>query len=368
MIKDNFNKFIERISPILLKPTSNSITISLSKRFMLFKLVENISLRIENDLHLNFISLLKYYKVFGKILEGDIKEFYKDRNKRYFKDFFLDVKIWEQIKEDLEHVYLINNNINVTITKHGIIVYNNYKKNQFNILLLTIHSGTYIPNNVEKKMYLSSTNRKKEEDIDTNKLYSKLVLNQGGVWIDNKCSRFYCDLNRNISNCIYENKQNQNNNLNKIWKEDLTTKEINEIHSFYSSFYSLLTRLLDVFNFNIIFDAHSMRHEPKRPDFSLGTHFIPKFYLPIVKSIKKRIISLGYRKVGINRPYGGGFILKWLSSKYPFLFIFSMEINKKIYMSKNRLRTYKTKTEKISNDLVKIFDIVEEKGFRINKN
>jgi N-formylglutamate amidohydrolase len=373
MLKDNINDFFERISPILLKPSSNSITISLSKRFMLFKLLENISSKIEDDLHLNFISLLKYYKVLGKLLEGNIKEFYKDRNKIYFKNFFIDIKIWEKVKEDLEYVYFINNNINLTISKQGIIVYNNYKKNEFNILLLTIHSGSYLPINIENKMNISSLQRKSEEDTDTNKLYCRLVLEQGGIWIDNKCSRFYCDLNRNITNCIYENNtqkienKKNNNQFDIIWKENLLQKEINEIKLFYSGFYSLLTRLLDVFSFNIIFDAHSMRDEKKRPNFSIGTHYIPKFYLPIVKSIKKRIINLGYKNVGINKPYAGGFILKWLSSKYPFLFIFSMEINKKIYMSKDRLMVFEEKREKISRDLIKIFDIKEEKGFRVNK-
>jgi len=115
----------------------------------------------------------------------------------------------------------------------------------------------------------------------------------------------------------------------------------------------------------MIFDAHTMRPEEDRPNISFGTHYIPKFYLPIVKSMRSKIKALGYESVGVNKPYGGGFILKWLSTKYPYLFIFSMEVNKKIFMTKDRSKVKLKKMDKISSDLVQIFDIMEEEGFRI---
>lgn len=330
---------------------------------MLFRLIENLTKKIEDEPHLNFISLLKYYKVFGKFLQGTIHEFHRDRNKRYFKDFFVHKDVWVKIKDDLEYVYSLNLEINLMITKEGIIVYDNYKKNGFNILLLTIHSGTFVPDEIQKKMAITKDQRHQEEDMDSDRLYSKLVLLQGGIWVDNKHSRFYCDLNRNLSNCIYEN--DANIKIKKLWKEQLNKKEIDKIHNFYSMFYSALSRLLETYNFNLIFDAHTMRHEKGRPDISFGTQYIPKFYLPIVKSMRIKIKSIGYEKVDVNKPYEGGFILKWLSTKYPNLFIFSMEINKKLYMYKDRLKIKKNKVDKISTDLVQIFDITEEEGFRI---
>lgn len=365
MVKMNFKDIFEKISPILINPTSSSITIGLSKRFMLFKLLGDITNKLEEDPHLNFVSLLKYYKVLGKFLEGTIHEFHRDRNKAYFKDFFVHKEVWKRIKEDLEYVYKINPKLNMTITQEGILVYDNYKKNKFNTLLLTIHGGTYVPKHIQKKLKITKEKRYKEEDVESDRIYCDIVLKQGGIWIDNKHSRFYCDLNRNLSRCIYEN--DSNNKIKDLWKEELSKSERKEIHNFYSMFYSMLNKLLDTFSFNIIFDAHTMRDEETRPDMSFGTHYIPKFYLPIVKSIKSKIRSLGYEKVGINKPYGGGFILKWLSVKYPSLFIFSMEINKKIYMTKDRTKCYKNRCEKISSDLAQIFDITEEEGFRMEK-
>lgn len=110
-----------------------------------------------------------------------------------------------------------------------------------------------------------------------------------------------------------------------------------------------------------------MRHEKTRPSISFGTHYIPKFYLPIVASLKKKIMSMGYESCGINNPYGGGYILAWISKKYPAVFTFSMEINKKIYLYPDRLKTKPKNIEKISNDLVKIFDIQEEDGYRFRQ-
>jgi N-formylglutamate amidohydrolase len=361
--KKFFKDLFEKISPILISPTSSSITLSLSKRFMLFTLLKKTAQKIEDEPHLNFISLLKYYKVLGKFLQGTIYEFHRDRNKAYFKDFFIDKEIYKRIKEDLEYVYKINQNVNLTITKEGIIVYDNYDKRSFNILLLTVHSGIYVPKNIEKKQNLTKEERIKEEDLDSDRLYCNLVLKQSGIWIDNKHSRYYCDVNRHIDRCIYQ--EDNNNNIKNLWKEELNGSEKNEIYEFYKMFYSMLSKLLDSYNFNIIFDAHTMRDMKNRPDISFGTQYIPKFYLPIVKSMKYKIINLGYSKVGINRPYGGGFILKWLSSIYPNIFIFSMEVNKKLYMYKNRKKVKIKNREKISNDLINIFDIEEEEGFRI---
>lgn len=83
-----------------------------------------------------------------------------------------------------------------------------------------------------------------------------------------------------------------------------------------------------------------MRHEKTRPSISFGTHYIPKFYLPIVASLKKKIMSMGYESCGIN---------------------------KKIYLYPDRLKTKPKNIEKISNDLVKIFDIQEEDGYRFRQ-
>ena len=53
----------ETISPLLIETKATSITLGLSRRFFLFSLMGKIIRRIEDDPYLNFISLLKYYKI-----------------------------------------------------------------------------------------------------------------------------------------------------------------------------------------------------------------------------------------------------------------------------------------------------------------
>jgi len=359
--KSNLKRLFEQISPVIINP--RHMTIGLSKRFLLFQILNQVTKKIEDDPYLNFVSIIKHYKVFTKFINGTIYELHRDRNKSYFRNFFTHKQIYQDVKQDIEWVFKINKDIKLTISKEGVIVYDNYKKNEFNILLLTIHAGTFVPPRVEEKMVQTKDHRFQEEDVDTHKMYSKIVLKQGGIWVDNKRSRFYCDINRDLSNCIYGVKDDKWSD--RFWTEPLTPSQEAQIVDFYNNFYVILARILETYKFNIIFDAHSMRDEPGRADISLGTHYIPKFYLPIVSSIKHNIKMLGYDRVGINEPYEGGYILEWLSSQFPSLFIFSMEVNKKLYMSNHK--TKKSKLKKISKELTNIFDIIEEEGYRVAK-
>lgn len=364
-IKDiKITSLIERLTPLNIKTGTDNIKLSFSNRFILLQILKNLERRIGTDPFLNLISVMKKDKVFGRVISGDIKEVYLDRKSFFFKSFFNDKEIYKKVREDLEDVYSEYKEIRVIITKTGIVIYDNYNPYKFNILLLTAHNGNYVPDDVEKKMNLTPKERFKEEDVDTGKIYRNIVLKQGGMWIDNKCSKFYCDLNRKMNRCIYE--KDHGNNVENLWKNELSEKQRNKIYNFYKQFYSLLTRLLESYQFNVIFDGHSMKNMGSRPNLSIGTHFIPKFYLPIVSSIKRKITSLGYEKLGINNPYGGGYILEWLSIKFPSVFIFSMEINKRLYMTKDRLKVKIKNEEKLSLDLVNIFDISEEEGYRLS--
>jgi len=353
---EKIKEIIKNISPVLIKPTTSSLTIGISKRFFLFNLMNKIINIIEEDQHMNFISVLKSYKVLGKILTGTLHEFYRDRNRLYFKNFFYDRDLYEIIKRDIEDLYPEYKNIKMTITKKGIIVYDNYKKDSFNVLLLTIHSGTWAPQNLKDKFMVSEKERHKEEDRDTHRIYNKLVLEKGGIWIDNKLSRFVIDFNRNIDGSIYDTYMVSKGVTSIVWKQTLTKKECSDSFATYREFYFTLATLLNTYKFNIIFDGHSMKALKGRPNISFGTRYIPNFYMPIVKTLQSRMRSLGYKNVLLNTPYGGGFVLKWLSAKFPNLFIFSMEVNKKLYMTENRMKTIDKKLDKISSDLSKIFE------------
>lgn len=357
MIK--IREMIQNISPILIKPTSTSLTISLSKRFFLFTLMNKAIRVIEDDPYLNFVSLLKNYKILGRFLYGTVREFYRDRNKLYFKNFFWDTELYRLVKADLKWLKNDYPDIRMTITKRGIIVYDNYKKNSFNVFLMTSHNGTWIQKKINAKLNISKEFRFREEDVDTGKIYSRLVLEKGGIWIDNKQSRFACDFNRHISRAIYTNKS-EAWYVRRLWKKKLIKSEIKELYKSYSDFYFTLGKLVDAYRFNIIFDAHSMSPSAKRPIMSFGVKYVPHFYLPIVKSMRKKLVSLGYHPVTINTPYGGGYILKWLNTRFPDVFIFSMEVSKKLYMARDRTRTIQRKLEKVSKDITQIFDIEVE--------
>lgn len=355
---------LEKISPVLIKPDTTSLTVGISKRFFLFKMMEKIINIIEEDPHLNFIAILKSYKVLGRILTGTVHEFYRDRNRVYFKNFFYDMSLYEHVKKDLEWLSPKYNDLRMTITKRGIIVYENYKKGRFNVLLLTIHSGQWVPESVKDKMAVSVVDRTREEDVDTHRIYSKLVLEKGGIWIDNKQSRFVIDFNRMIEGAIYDT-YDVDKELS-VWKDKLTKRDYSEMFTSYREFYFTLARLLDAYQFNIIFDGHSMKDLEGRPNISFGTRYIPNFYTPIVKSMQRKMISMGYSPVQLNKPYGGGFILRWLSTKFPSAFVFSMEVNKKLYMTADRLKTSEQNLKKISTDLIDIFDIEPpEEDFKV---
>lgn len=354
-------EIIEHLSPIIISPTTSSLTLSISKRFFLFRMMNRIINVIEDDPHLNFVALLKSYKVLGKILHGSIHEFYRDRNKLYFKNFFYDRELYQIVKSDLEHLYPKYKNINLTITKRGVLIYHNYHNNSFNTLLLTIHAGSWFPTHLKNKLKIAQSKRKKEEDLDTHKIYSKLVLDKGGIWIDNKQSRFLIDFNRDLDRAIYTDGSQvfdaQAAWKGDVWKTQITNKEKKEVEKSYHEFYFTLARLIDSHKFNIIFDGHSMNDRNNRPNISFGTDYIPTFYMPIVKSMQRKMSSLGYSPVLLNTPYGGGHIVEWLKEKFPNTFLFSMEINKKLYTNKTGLKSNETKLKKLSKDIQNIFDI-----------
>jgi N-formylglutamate amidohydrolase len=357
---DKLEHYFAKVSPILIRPRTTSITVSLSQRFFLFQLMRKVIYVIENDPYMNFLSLLKGYKVLGNFLSGTIHEFHRDRNEFYYKNFFVDHELYKVVKADMNRLVKTHPEMRVTITKYGTLVYDNYKKNQFNVLLMTMHGGTWLPKNLKKKIGLTKRQTIQEEDIGTSEIYGLIVLEKGGIWIDNKQSRFGCDYNRSMLRCIYTEKSEQWLPSKKMWKEELTKEETAQIHECYKEFYFLLEKLVDAYRFNIIFDGHSMNPLEGRPDLSFGTEHIPRFYLPIVKSMKRKLNQLGYTSVKFNTPYGGGHILHWMSTKFQDVFIFSMEINKGLYLNKANDKINSHKAKKLARNLVQIFVISEE--------
>ncbi len=353
------NDIIEWISPLLIKPTSTSITISLSRRFFLFELMRKTVSAIEDEPYLNFISLLKNYKVLGSFITGTVREFHRDRNDMYFRNFFLEKELYELVKADIEWLAKDYGHLKITLTNRGVVIYDNYRKNQFNVLLFTVHSGSWVPKNLRDKMLYTKDTRAMEEDIASHHLYSRLVLEKGGIWIDNKQSRFACDFNRPWDKAIYHDNQ-EVWAQGQLWKEYPSKKDIKDIQKGYDEFYFTLAQLTDSYRFNIIVDGHTMSDSPDRPAIGLGTKYIPPFYLPIVRSMRRKLMGIGYSPVEFNKPYYGGNILLWLQQKSPDLFACLIEINKNLYMDGQRKNVIPEKLEKLSKEITEIFNIEEE--------
>ncbi len=315
---------------------------------------KKISDKIERNPHLNFLSLLGANKLIGEVLDNSIAYFYRNRNSYLFKKFFVDEELYELVKEDIEFYYKKYPKIKLTITKNGIMVYDNYQNNQFNLLLLTIHGGTWMPEFVVELMNISKTVWQREEDIGIGYIYGSLVLEKGGIWINTKQSRFVCDFNRTPERAIYSNTSEER--IKKIWKEEISQKNRQKIMKSYRQFYHLLDTLIETHRFNIVFDGHSMVNEPGRPSLSFGVKFVPQFYGPIVAEMRKTLMRETNKEVEINTPYSGGYILEYLSANFPDIFIFSMEINKKMYMDKSHLKLKKRMMWKLSKIINKIFD------------
>ncbi len=318
-------------------------------------LLRNITQRIYDDPYLNFMSALGPSREF---LHSTLYELHRDRNRKYFKNFFVDEELYSIVKSNIEWAYQIwsenpKKYVKVTITRRGIIVYDNYQPNAFNMLMFTIHSGTWMRKAIGRKQTVDKFERYLEEDVETHQVYGELVLRHGGILIDNKTSRFECDYNRQYERAIYSNYSEPW--ILDLWKEKLTDNERKWILEGYKEFYYTLKSLIENYRFNIIFDSHSMKDGKKRPDISFGTKHIPYFYLPIVHSLRKNFIKMGYEKADFNKPFGGGHILNWLSGKFPDVFTLSMEVNKKLYMTSDRRSILKSKLKKLSSQITNTF-------------
>lgn len=309
---------------------------------------------IEKNLHLSFISLLGASNLIGEVLDNSLAYFYRNRNAYWFKKFFEDQELYGLIKEDIEFYFKKYPKIRLTLTKDGTMVYDNYQENHFNVLLLTIHGGTWIPDYVNELMAVSKATVYCEEDIATDYLYGPLVLEKGGIWINTKQSRFVCDFNRAPERAIYAN--NSEARVKEIWKKELTPNQKQRIMKSYQRFYQLLDTLIETYRFNIVFDGHSMVNEPSRPSLSFGVKFVPQFYGPIVAEMRKTLTRETKEEVEINTPYSGGYILEYLSGQFPDIFIFSMEINKKLYMDSRCLKIKKRCLAGLSKAVNNIFD------------
>lgn len=331
----------------------NIVSLPFEEQAVLKEKLNEVLDKIAENPFTNLLGLLQTYKIFDNQVSGTLAYFHRSRNSLWFKHFFVEEELYQLVKQDIEDLYPKYKHIKLLISDRGLVVYDNYQKNAFNVLLITPHSGSWIASRIREKMDLAEDLKTQEEDKGTDLIYRDIVLKNSGIWIDNKQSRFLCDYNRPRAKAIYDNESEYW--LEKFWKNRLTSSERAWIMESYDQFYGLLSKLIQSYRFNIIFDGHSMRNRKGRPLISIGKKHVKPFYVPNISFMEDELRKKGYQGVKEFVPYAGGHISDWFEDKFPDVFIFSVEINKKLYMDSSETKLLKGKTKKLAKDMLGLF-------------
>ncbi|MEW5818549.1 MAG: N-formylglutamate amidohydrolase, partial [Cyanobacteriota bacterium] len=141
-------------------------------------------------------------------------------------------------------------------------------------IVLCQHSGTFISENIVKKMSVSSDIRSYETDM-----YLDQLCNEQPIEIIAVHSRYEFDTNRFEKGCIYS-KPSLAWGV-KVYNETLNQDEISTIISKYREFYTyinlIITSIIDKYGVCVIYDLHSFNEtHPDRlnkdlPLINLGT-------------------------------------------------------------------------------------------------
>ncbi|WP_305418393.1 flavohemoglobin expression-modulating QEGLA motif protein [Photobacterium leiognathi] len=131
-----------------------------------------------------------------------------------------------------------------------------------------IHHGHNLRGELKEKCALTEEERYFEEDPFTGDFISSLP-----IVLQGQDSRYEYDLNRDPSNCIYEDAWGKN-----VWLEPLTPEERAISHEKHSCYYRILKCLVETlekeFGLCLVYDIHSYNHQridAETPTFNVGT-------------------------------------------------------------------------------------------------
>ena len=227
----------------------------------------------------------------------------------------------EIVEEELVMLRSFDKNIQAEV-HNGFAV---YKTGDSDLVLATIHNGSFVPETVELKQ--SPEERRAQEDLFTGELYLPLFLNHGGIWITSHLSRYLVDMNRRRGEAVLGYESDETGSNLAAGDEEELRRFADE---FYSSFYAASMKVLTG---KFLFSGHSMNPEKngiKRGDFCL-IYNLDEEGLPL----KQKLEEQGFRDVRINDPfvYSGG--------HYRFYFDLitnrsvEFETNKRLYLDEN---------------------------------
>lgn len=237
-------------------------------------------------------------------------------------------------------------------------------------LTTAIHNGGNVAADVLKKMRLSSYERWYEEDPFTGEFIEGFPLRI--IVYD---SRFFYDLNRSRSECIYETAWGK-----EIWNEPLSDEQKAAAYARYDAFYSVLNALVkkleELFGGCVVYDIHSYNYQRESqagmdlPLFNLGTKNVKRRkYAKVIdhwiKALSKIRLPHSETRSAENEVFfGEGQLLKHLSSKFKKTLVLATEI-KKLYCNENSGEEYPQYIYALSRGLKKA--VLENAKFFIDE-
>jgi N-formylglutamate deformylase len=200
------------------------------------------------------------------------------------------------------------------------------------ILATAIHNGHDVRPEIEKYFAINEFGRLREEDPYTGYLAevteNRIIVNT---------SRFEVDVNRQREDAVYRT-PGQAWGLN-VWKDDVPVAVWEYSLGEYEYFYSLLQRTIDKFieswGYIIVLDIHSYNYrregegkesDPEiNPDINIGTgtmsHMNRELWTPVIDTFISQLKKYNYLGKNLdvreNIKFQGGYLAKWIHSRYP---------------------------------------------------
>ena len=194
-----------------------------------------------------------------------------------------------------------------------------------------IHDGGNLRNGLKEKISIDDYGRWYEEDPHTVEFIESMPITLIGL-----DSRFEYDLNRQPSECIYEEAWG-----NKVWKKPLTPAEksvsLQKHANYYLVVHTLIQKLELLFGSCVVYDIHSynyQRWDRTVPLFNIGTERIDQQkYASTIAHWKSQLSSLKISGVEnqttINDVfYGRGHQLAYVTKHFANVLVLATEIKK----------------------------------------
>ncbi len=198
------------------------------------------------------------------------------------------------------------------------------------LLVTAIHNGHGVRPAIKSCLLINEYDRLREEDPCTEFFAdvseSSIVVNT---------SRFEVDLNRPREGAVYRTPE-QSWGL-KVWKNDVPLSVWEYSYGEYNYFYELLdrtvARFIDYWGYIIVYDVHSYNYRRKgrqekedgfreNPEVNLGTGTMNReLWEGVVENFLASMGNYDFQGrrlyVAENVKFKGGFLSKWIHSRYP---------------------------------------------------